>query len=196
MYIYVLCDLPRCNSVQGVYSYQVYCLIKPKRQNMYKVLCVGRDVLLFRSTSFDQDAFARHAQWTGDATLANISNGIKATNILETKLRRNLEGTSHSSRAYGSGDAASHFSLYRPSTDDRKVAGAFTTRGQVSVGWPSLSRGKIAIRCSNGGEKEGEPTKFSITRRNVAGATVSRKLSCERREEGTRTARRPRTNLR
>lgn len=38
--------------------------------------------------------------------LAKISNGIKATDILETKLRRNLEETSRSSRAYGSGDAA------------------------------------------------------------------------------------------
>lgn len=46
--------------------------------------------------------------------------------------------------------------FHGPSTDDRKVAGAFTTRGQVSVGWPSLSRGKIAIRCSKGGAKRGE----------------------------------------
>lgn len=73
-----------------------------------------------------------------------------------------------------------HFSYYRPSTDDCKVAGAFTTRDQVSVGWPSLSRGKIAIR-------------YSITRRNVACGTVWRELSYERQKE---RARRPRTNLR
>lgn len=48
-----------------MYSYQVYSLIKPKGQNIYYVFCVGRDVLLFQSTSFDQDAFTRHAQCAG-----------------------------------------------------------------------------------------------------------------------------------
>lgn len=46
--------------------------------------------------------------------LSRDTRNGRTTRILETKLRRNLEETSRSSRAYGSEDAASHFSLYRP----------------------------------------------------------------------------------